>query len=928
MRPLKLTMSGFGPYAGVVEIEMSLLGSSGLYLITGDTGSGKTTVFDGITFALYGKASGNSRRTDMFRSNYADDTTPTEVILEFEYGGEIYRIRRNPKYYGMGKKGKKLREITADAELAYPDGNIVTGFTRVTNDIEKLLGINKDQFTQIVMLAQGEFLKLLLADTNDRQEIFRKLFRTEYYKRLEEQLREEVRKEKSVYDEAVSALHRYICGAVCNEKSEYYLQLEAAKNDELADSAVIELLEYIISEDKKLSAVLNENEKNMRKELEILDKEQGKYETVLALSQQLKEHEKKYGDNSVVLEKLAAEYEKAVEYKPQIKRTESEIAVIEAEFDDYISLDDKQHEFEEAEKIKAKAETENNNLEKNCAILRDSLSEYKEEMSQLESAGINRQILAYDIEQSEKRIGALKQLEKDMSEYKRFVKKLGDAQDKYKKSADETEILSGEYEVMNRRFLDSQAGVLALTLEKGKPCPVCGSIEHPAPAKLCSEAPTEESIKKLKNELDSKRKETAKLSENAAKVGAETENLRKTAEKSAEEIFGDNIAVVDSSSAVDFIKRIKAELKSENVRNEQLCHDRDEEEKRFSRKTELEELVPQIEEKFQETDSLFRASEKKLAAAAGRVDELKKAYLESKGQLRFNGLADAEEYRDKLVAEKDYMTKKLEKAESELREMKSKTEQLKSRIELLRSQVSDDIIEKAEESGKKKVEYLTKQKENTAALKEVDARITANIYAVEKIAEESAAKAESEKRLIWKKDLSDTANGNLTGKEKVSLETYVQMSYFDIVIARANSRFIVMTDGRYDLKRSWTSLDNRSKSGLELNVIDHYNGTERSVRTLSGGESFLASLSLALGLSEEIQSSAGGIILDTMFVDEGFGSLDDETLNQAMKAMQGLAGENRLVGIISHVSELRNRIDRQIVIKNNKTGGSTAEIRI
>ncbi|MBR3970854.1 MAG: hypothetical protein IKJ87_07220, partial [Ruminococcus sp.] len=548
-------------------------------------------------------------------------------------------------------------------------------------------------------------------------------------------------------------------------------------------------------------------------------------------------------------------------------------------------------------------------------------------MSQLESAGINRQILAYDIEQSEKRIGALKQLEKDMSEYKRFVKKLGDAQDKYKKSADETEILSGEYEVMNRRFLDSQAGILALTLKKGNPCPVCGSIEHPAPAKLCGEAPTEESIKKLKTELDSKRKETAKLSENAAKVGAETENLRKTAEKSAEEIFGDSVTV-DSENTSDHIKKIEERIKEETAHNKQLCHEFENAEKRFSRKTELEELVPQIEEKFQETDSLFRASEKKLAAAAGRVDELKKAYLESKGQLRFNGLADAEEYRDKLVVEKDYMTKKLEKAESELREMESKTEQLKSRIELLRSQVSDDIIEKAKESAKKKAEYLLRQKENTAALKEVDARITANIYAAEKIAAELAVKSESEKRLIWKKDLSDTANGNLTGKEKVSLETYVQMSYFDMVIARANSRFIVMTDGRYDLKRSWTSLDNRSKSGLELNVIDHYNGTERSVRTLSGGESFLASLSLALGLSEEIQSSAGGIILDTMFVDEGFGSLDDETLNQAMKAMQGLAGENRLVGIISHVSELRNRIDRQIVIKNNKTGGSTAEIRI
>lgn len=928
MRPLKLTMSAFGPYAGVVEIDMAALGSSGLYLITGDTGSGKTTVFDGITFALYGKASGNSRRADMFRSNYAEDSTPTEVALEFEYGGEVYHIRRNPKYYGIGKRGKKLKEITADAEFTYPDGNVVTGFTRVTSEVENLLGINRGQFTQIVMLAQGEFMKLLLADTNDRQEIFRKLFRTEYYKRLEEQLRDEVKKEKSVYDDAVSALHRYVCGAVCDEKSEYYSQLEAAKNDELTDSAVIELLENIISEDKKISAVLNDNGEKLRKKLEILNKEQGKYETVLALSEQLKEYEKKYSDDSLVLEKLAAVYRKALENKPQIKKAESEIAVIEAEFDKYISLDEKQQELYEAEKSCRKAEAEIKNLDKKCARLRASLSGYKEELAELQSAGINRQIITYDIELSDKRISALKQLEISMSEYKRSLKKLEEAQEKYTNSADETDILSAEYEKMNRRFLDSQAGILALTLEKGKPCPVCGAVEHPTPAQLCSDAPTEERIKELRTKLDNKRKEIAKLSENAAKLGAETENLRKTAEKSAADIFGDNEISVDSSNAADIIKKIKTKIKSENVRNKQLCHDRDEEEKRFSRKTELEGLIPQVEGKYNAADSLFRESEKELAAAAGRVEELKKAYLESKSRLRFAGLAEAEEYRDKLTAEKDSMAGILEKAESELKEMTAQIDQLKSKIEYIRSQVSDDIIEKAEESRQKKAEYLLRQKENTANLKDVDARITANIYAAEKISEESAAKADSEKRLIWKKDLSDTANGNLTGKEKVSLETYVQMSYFDMVISRANSRFIVMTDGRYELKRSWTSLDNRSKSGLELNVIDHYNGTERSVRTLSGGESFLASLALALGLSEEIQSSAGGIILDTMFVDEGFGSLDDETLNQAMKAMQGLAGENRLVGIISHVSELRNRIDRQIIVKNNKSGGSTAEIRV
>ena len=187
--------------------------------------------------------------------------------------------------------------------------------------------------------------------------------------------------------------------------------------------------------------------------------------------------------------------------------------------------------------------------------------------------------------------------------------------------------------------------------------------------------------------------------------------------------------------------------------------------------------------------------------------------------------------------------------------------------------------------------------------------------------------AEFEKKLIMLKDLYDTANGNITGKDKITLETYVQMSYFDRVAARANSRFTVMTDGRYELKRRWTSLDNRSKSGLELDVIDHYNGSERSVKTLSGGEAFLASLALALGLSEEVQSNAGGINLDTMFVDEGFGSLDDETLNLALNSIQGLAEGNRLVGIISHVGELRNRIDNQIIVRKSRTGGSFTEVK-
>ena len=238
-----------------------------------------------------------------------------------------------------------------------------------------------------------------------------------------------------------------------------------------------------------------------------------------------------------------------------------------------------------------------------------------------------------------------------------------------------------------------------------------------------------------------------------------------------------------------------------------------------------------------------------------------------------------------------------------------------------------DVIEKAENLKKAKAECEENLRRSEIALKEVESRISGDKYALSGIKKEAASMAEIEKKLIMLKDLYDTANGNITGKDKITLETYVQMSYFDRVAARANSRFTVMTDGRYELKRRWTSLDNRSKSGLELDVIDHYNGSERSVKTLSGGEAFLASLALALGLSEEVQSNAGGINLDTMFVDEGFGSLDDETLNLALNSIQGLAEGNRLVGIISHVGELRNRIDNQIIVRKSRTGGSFTEVK-
>ena len=374
-------------------------------------------------------------------------------------------------------------------------------------------------------------------------------------------------------------------------------------------------------------------------------------------------------------------------------------------------------------------------------------------------------------------------------------------------------------------------------------------------------------------------------------------------------------------------KKAKQAVKAAEVENLELCKKLEAENKRIQRKNQLDELIPQTEELYKSADTALRETEVELSALRTRREEAEKNLKSAESQLRFRSRREAEEYITSLVLKRDSLKNALESAEKNLRQGEEIHNNLKSKIEYLRSQLPEDVIEKAKKTEEKKHIYREKQERISGISKCAESRITANRYALKGIAEESAAMAETEKRLTMLKDLSDTANGNVQGKEKIMLETYVQMSYFDRVIARANSRFIVMTDGRYDLTRREIAVDNRSKSGLELNVIDHYNGTERSVRTLSGGEAFLASLALALGLSEEVQSSAGGIVLDTMFVDEGFGSLDEETLNQAMKSIQGLAEGNRLVGIISHVGELRNRIDRQIVVTKDKTGGSSIDIK-
>lgn len=922
MRPLNLKMTAFGPYAGTEEIDFTTLGDRGVYLITGDTGAGKTTIFDAVTFALYGRASGNSRNSNMFRSKYAAPEADTEVVLEFEYNGEIYKLSRKPNYERKARRGEGMVTVTADAELICPNGYVVTKSMEVTNYVKKLLGLDREQFTQIAMLAQGEFMKLLLSEAAERQEIFRRLFKTEYFMRLQEKLKAEVRTTEGEYKNSASRISQFVSGVRCAENSAYNM-IEKAASGELANDAISSLIGSILAEDEAAAAEYNKQSEIISAELETVNNELGKYESALKDYDELKQCKIDFADAELEQKKIKAVYEKAIADKPEIEKNEREIAVIESEMDAYRRLAEMKTELETAEKSFNEAISENKKASDALSELKKSLDKYKTEYKTLETAENDRQKTEYDIKLNENHINVGNRL---IEEIDLLIEKnalLVKYQEDYSDAADRLEEMSRKYDEMNRRFLDSQAGIIASMLAEGQPCPVCGSLTHPEPAQLVGNPPTEEKLKETEAQLKEIRNRVTCLNTKAAELNTEVKGLTERVKTSADTFFENGS---DTENVRTISELVHLEVKEASEKDCELRKRLLDEEKRISRKNQLDKLIPQTEEEFRNADIFLREAEKKLSILITRKEEAAKNLKSAESYLRFKSAEEAVNHCKSLAEKNSRMKKAIEMAEKNLNSVVDKLNKLEIRIKYLNDHIPEDIIEKAEAANNRKAEYSEKMRVINEAIKAIEARITADRYALAGIIKESEAMTKTEKRLIMLKDLSDTANGSISGQEKIMLETYVQMSYFDRVIARANSRFTVMTDGRYELKRRWTALDNRSKSGLELDVIDHYNGSERSVRTLSGGESFLASLALALGLSEEIQSSAGGICLDTMFVDEGFGSLDDETLNLALNSIQGLAEGNRLVGIISHVGELRNRIDKQIIVRKSRLSGSRTEL--
>ena len=1105
MKPKKLILCGFGPYAEKTVVDFSLLGGKGVFLIAGDTGAGKTTLFDAITFALYGEASGQVREPGMFRSKYAAGGVPTFVELTFLLGNKEYRIRRSPEYMRPKERGGGMTLQRGEAELIFPDDRLpITRAKEVTKAVTELLGLDYRQFTQIAMLAQGDFQRLLLAGTGTRAEIFRQLFHTEIFRTLQLSVREALKEKKSRYEGLTMSLSQYLKDVKCPEDFPAKDEWEGLKEKDFLGGGeqALSLLEQINCFVRKALDERDSSLKQVNEQIQRLDQllERAKQARKLKLQKQ---------EGQARLEILFPQWERAAERWEKARQAQEEESLILQRLHDSRQ---RLSRFEELLKKKAEGEMlsgqtrqlreQMENDQQQINLLLEKTEEKKRQASFLEKARQDEQGLLYKwegirqrlselaglreealrlregIQSAERDTGELRERKTELQEREKELleeirkaqeaaeccrdkekeekgtqeererlerfKELLDSwreslrekksiQQAYLSASEKVEKLRRIYQLKEQLFLDAQAGLLAGTLRQGKPCPVCGSLSHPAPARVSPRLPRREEVEKAREALDEAQKEREGYSRRAGEeeklflqqakwAGEEAERLfpelhisRRTQEGSDSDT--EALCLIETwekqffakqQALVEREKKLKAEIQQEKalagradllsdlykkhqetfLQNERQIKEKDlvlagfqgelaEKKRRFSR---MLSEKPEPEEKPSFTENGEKSHEEVFFQALSREtekkkeerDQTKKALEQAQERCRIlkgmqeeamaleNTLLERREEMQKnrllleRLAEQERLAKdQMEKLSRELeqKDRQALSEEIRKDQETLDSlrderenawkhmeacQKEKDALEgelsfldrQLSELGSLSEDILTEEKEKQLEEKQRLEERRSHQFALLKQNREifdlagkgQKALIQAEEEYGWMKALSDTANGSLAGKPKIELETYVQMAFFDRILRRANLRLLAMSGGEYELCRQEEGDNKKEKAGLELEVLDHYNGTRRSVKTLSGGECFQASLSLALGLADEIQSSAGGVRLEAMFVDEGFGSLDENSLDQAVRALERLTEGDRLVGIISHVPQLRDRIQNRILIEKNATG--------
>lgn len=1095
MKPIKLVMSAFGPFRGVVEVPFAEFGSSGLFLINGDTGAGKTTIFDAISFALYGNASGENRTTDCFRSDFADDDEKTYVELTFLHKNKEYTVLRNPNYKRNKKRGMGTTEEKPNATLTMPDGSVITGYAQVTETITELLGIDWKQFKQISMIAQGEFLELLTADSNTRGLIFRKVFGTQIYDLIQKKLKEQASKLKYQCEDIDKSILQFLDGILCSDDNANKQAIDEWKKSKDINQVpkMMELLSILIQDDRaEYDRWMMENDRlageiakkateyakaeHINQLLAGLRTAEEDYRKLINKEDEIKNQEERYAlaekalhivkpaediyqrlkrelmnltaeisqgkDEKVRLEEkrniLIEDYRQKEANKPRITEIATQINWLNVELQKYAVIAEQENEKASYENHKQKLENQIAELTATKETLTKEQEEKQTKLNQYGSIDKDMALCDTQLYRTGETINHLNKLLSDIQILLTEKDDLVRLQQEYRYIEAEYQQQNHDYIEMEGRFLREQAGILAASLESGKPCPVCGSTEHPSKATMTLGAPSYEELKGAKANVEKTHNAwmaaSSKCEQQKTKIGMLERALRENSV-----VLSEAEVSIKESDAVELIIEINEEIAAGKVggsfdqytlsdlnemtrdKLERMAEFKEslmqskarlqkfEERKKLcmSRLDEIKLSMQSLEENLSNHKEQLSRVSNTLSALVGTIDTLKK-------DLKYSSKEEAESARNKLKEESEKLQNELAMAEEayrnceqmlgnttavltenekkyglKLEEYKEAKEELKQKLVLcgfiedrnnldiasseddnqamktgydrykinliteeelteLRKQI--DLYYKSKENLEEKIEQLkleTKDQEEKdleliiqeqkdlnrrkedceEKIKYIYSRLSNNEEICRQVKEQYKEQEKVRQEYLTYSDLSKTANGELAGKSKIAFEQYVQAFYFDKVIHEANKRFYQMSNNQYVLMRKEDPSNLRNATGLELEVMDYYTGKSRSIKSLSGGESFKAALSLALGLSDVIQSFAGGIEVDAMFVDEGFGSLDSDSLEQAIETLNSLTNGNRLVGIISHVSELKDRIDKKIIIEKSMEGSKLSLVK-
>lgn len=925
MRPLKLIMSAFGSYAGVQELDFSFLGESGLYLICGDTGAGKTTIFDAITYALYDAPSGGEgksaglRSTKMLRSMYAAPSTPTWVELVFLHQGRQYTVRRSPAYLRPKQRGEGLVEEKASAELTLPDGTIIADRT-VNARLVELLSLSREQFKQVSMIAQGEFRELLKADTEKRIVLFRDLFGTALYSRLQERLAQDAAAQKYLCDEHRRVIRDALRAVDCAENHSQAPLLAPLQQDALPPSEADRLISSWIAEDGAAESATNTQLSALQISAEELARQ---YEQALQrqrTTDSLARTEQQIQDGLERIRLIEQQLETTRAALPAASAYALEAASLEALMPEYARRERMLQEYKQIDAAISRKITELSALKETIALQEAEIIRLKEEQTTLSGCAAEAERQKQSIEETRRTLADLESLAREHDALLAAQQSMQAYLTQWQGCIQATSRAQAAYQQLSAAWFSQQAGHLAKDcLIDGLPCPVCGSLEHPQPARLPETAVEKAAVEKAELQRDQARQQ-----EHAAHRNYEVAHSDVDARTAALLARTESLLQLQALQDISQALAARSTLLSQTLNNAKNAFSTAQQgAKRFAVVTQslptLEASLTQHKQRFHELTTALAAQSATHAALHAQLAALS-------ANLSFPDQQQAMERIKMLKQQSAAIEEAVAKADATHRDaietIKSHQGQAAAyRVQLASlPEVNLDTVKAAQQSLLQTRTQLERQQRTLIA------RLERNRQAQARITSARAALVQEDIRYSWLTDLSRTANGRLEGKEKVMLEAYVQMSYFERILLHANRRMKTMSRGQYELIRTGAAENRRSQSGLELSVRDYINGTERPAASLSGGEAFLASLSLALGMSDEIQAQEGGIELDVLFVDEGFGSLDDELLRLAVSTLQLLGENHRLVGVISHVQELRERIERKIVVRKSADGSSHAQI--